>query len=352
MRINTIKWQGNKIKIINQTRLPHKLEYSYIGNLRQLWRAIKLLEVRGAPALGAAAGLGVYLGIKDSRASNFSQFNKDLKKVIRYLGTSRPTARNLFWALERMYNAAFKNRRRPVSVIKRLLLNEAKKIIDEDKVACRKIAYYGCRLINNKDRILTICNAGVLATIDYGTALSPIYRAKEQGKDIKVFACETRPLLQGARLTMWELKKKGVDATLICDNAAASLMAQGKIDKVIVGADRIALNADTANKVGTYGLAILAKYHNIPFYVAAPISTLDLKTKTGSAIIIEERKREEVTHFFNIKTAPAGVKVFNPAFDITKHDLINAIITDRGIIKPPYRSNILAVIRGNKKHKD
>jgi methylthioribose-1-phosphate isomerase len=344
MPLRTVEWRNNKIKIINQIKLPYKLEYRYIRNVKQLWKAIKILEVRGAPALGAAAGLGAYLGIKDSKAKNFTQFNRELKRIVRYIGTSRPTARNLFGGLERIYDTAIKNQDSPIATIKKLILAEAKKIIEEDRAACRKIAHYGSKLIRDKDRILTICNAGILATTDYGTALGLFYRAKEEKKNIKVFACETRPILQGARLTTWELKQNNIDVTLICDNTAAFLMQQGRIDKVIVGADRIASNGDTANKIGTYGLAILAKYHNIPFYIAAPLSTIDLKIKRGKDIPIEERSSEEVTHFLNIKVTPVGVKVFNPAFDVTKHSLITAIITDRGIIKPPYQGNIYAMI--------
>jgi methylthioribose-1-phosphate isomerase len=295
--------------------------------------------------LGAAAGLGVYLGIKDSRACNFEQFEKGLNKVIVYLSSSRPTAINLFWALERMRKAALKNTDKPLSYVKKSLLEEAKKLIAEDKVSCRKIGYYGAKIVNNNDKILTICNAGILATIDYGTALGVIYRAAEEGKKIKVFACETRPMLQGARLTTWELKKKGIDVTLICDSMAATLMRQGEIDKVITGADRIAANGDSANKIGTYNLAVLSCYHGIPFYIAAPHSTFDLAIKTGQDIPIEERPADEVTDlFFKRPIAAKNIKVFNPAFDMTPHNLITGIITDKGIIKPPYRENIKRIL--------
>lgn len=345
MDIKTIQWQNNKIKIIDQTKLPLKLEYIYIKDIKSLWQAIKSMQIRGAPALGAAAGLGVYLGIKNSKAKNPSQFKKELDKTIAYLASSRPTARNLFWGLERMRRVALKNKEKSLSSIKRIIFEEAQKIIEEDRLACRNIGYYGTRLIENNDTILTICNAGIFATIDYGTALGIIYRAKEEGKTVKVFACETRPMLQGARLTTWELKKKGIDVTLVCDSMAATLMKQGKIDKVITGADRIATNGDTANKIGTYNLAVLSYYHKIPFYVAAPSSTFDFKIKTGRDIPIEERSAFEVTElFFKSPIARKDIKVFNPAFDVTPHNLITTIVTDKGIIKPPYRKNIAKIL--------
>jgi len=345
MNLKTIEWRDGKIKLIDQTKLPHSLEYIYINNIRDLWQAIRTMKIRGAPALGAAAGLGVYLGIKDSKAKNFGEFSKELERVARYLAVSRPTARNLFWGLERMCGIAVKNKEKPVPVIKRLFFKEAQKIIEEDRRACRRIGDYGAKLIGNNDTILTICNAGILATIDYGTALGVIYRAKEKGRKFQVYACETRPLLQGSRLTAWELKKNGVDVTIICDNMAAALMRQGKITKVIVGADRIALNGDTANKVGTYNLAILSRYHNIPFYAAAPAFTFDPDMKVGKDIPIEERAGDEVrTILFRREVAPLSIKVFNPAFDVTEHNLITAIITDKGIIKPPYNKNISKIL--------
>lgn len=345
MDIKTIDWKNNAIKIIDQTKLPLKLEYIYIRDLKVLWQAIRNMKVRGAPALGAAAGLGIYLGIKDSQAKNFSEFNKELDRVAKYLASSRPTARNLFWALERMRGVTLKNKEKLVPYIKKVLFKEAINIIEEDKALCRKIGHYGARLIKNDDGILTICNAGILATIDYGTALGIIYRASEEGKHPRVFVCETRPMLQGARLTTWELKKKGIDVTLICDSMAATLMRQGKIDKVITGADRIARNGDSANKIGTYNLAVLANYHRIPFYIAAPHSTFDLRIKSGKDIPIEERGAAEVTElFFKKPIAPTDVKVFNPAFDVTAHNLITAIITDKGIITAPYKKNILRIL--------
>jgi methylthioribose-1-phosphate isomerase len=342
----TIEWKHNAIKIIDQNKLPLKLEYVYLRTPRALWRAIKTLQVRGAPALAAAAALGVYLGIRDSRAGNFKEFSKEMDASVRYLGSARPTARNLFWALERMCSVAVRNRTSKIAGIKRLLFNEAQKIMEEDRRACRAIGSYGAKLIRKNDGILTICNAGIFATIDYGTALGVIYRAQEEGKHIRVYACETRPMLQGARLTMRELKQKGIDATLLCDSMAADLMRQGKIDKVIAGADRIAANGDTANKIGTYALAVLAKYHKIPFYIAAPCSTFDPSMASGRDIPIEEREAKEVTHlFFRKPIAPPGVKVCNPAFDVTPNNLITAIITDAGIIKPPYSKNLGTVLK-------
>ncbi len=344
MGIRTIAWVNDGIRIIDQTKLPQQLEYSDIKDLRVLWRAIKELKVRGAPALGAAAALGCYIGIRHSKAASPKLFMRELERVIKYIGSSRPTARNLFWGLERSRRVALENQDKKVLRIKPLLLKEAQAIIEEDRVSCRKMSRYGSGLIKDGDNILTICNAGILATIDYGTALGVIYRAHEEDKKIKVYACETRPLLQGSRLTTWELKKQGIDVTLICDNMAATLMKSGMIDKVITGADRIASNGDSANKIGTYNLAVLSRYHKIPFYIAAPESTFDLNIGSAREIVIEERDSREVTElFFKRPVAAPGVKVFNPAFDVTDHALISAFITDRGIIKPPYKKGILKV---------
>ncbi len=341
MSLKTIAWEKNGISLIDQNKLPLRLQRIHIKDVKTLCEAIKKMKVRGAPALGAAASLGVYLGVKDSKALAFGGFRKELDKVISLIAVSRPTARNLFWALERMRKVALKKKGEPVRAIKSALFKEACLVIEEDRRSCRAIGSYGAKLLNNRDTILTICNAGALATIDYGTALGVIYSACRQGKRIKVFACETRPMLQGARLTAWELKKHGVDVTLNCDSMAACLMRQGKIDKVIAGADRISANGDTANKIGTYNLAVLSRYHGIPFYIAAPVSTFDLQAKTGKDIPIEERGASEITElFFKKPVAPRGVKVFNPAFDVTPHGLISAIITDKGIIRPPYIKNI------------
>lgn len=346
MNIRTIDWKGNAVKIIDQTKLPGELKYIYIRDIKTLWRAIKLLQVRGAPALGAAAALGVYLGVKDSKAKIFPAFSKELSRAIKYIASSRPTARNLFWGLERARRAAIAGRSAGISKIKELILKEAKRIIEEDRAACRKMGLNGAKLIRDKDTVLTICNAGALATIDYGTALGVLYRAHDEGKRMKVFACETRPLLQGARLTTWELNKKGIGVTLICDNTAATLMRQGKIDKVIAGADRITGNGDAANKIGTYGLAILSAYHKIPFYIAAPLSTFDLTLAGGEDIPIEERDPKEITGLFlRSPIKIKGLKLYNPAFDVTPHNLITAIITEEGIILPPYKENIKKICK-------
>jgi len=341
MKIRTIDWKNNKIRLIDQTKLPQKLVYLDIDNLKSLWQAIKELKVRGAPALGAAAGLGMYLGIKDYPGSGWPGFSRKLNKVAKYIAGSRPTARNLFWGIERICAVALNNKNEPVSKIKQLIFSETQRIMREDMVSCRKIGDYGAKLLKDNNRVLTICNAGILATIDYGTALGVIYSAGKQGKKIKVFSCETRPLLQGARLSAWELYKQGVDVTMIADNTAAWLMRNGEVDAVIAGADRIAANGDSANKIGTFNLAILAKYHKIPCYIAAPKSTFDLKIKNGNAIEIEMREREEVAKILLKKdTVPLGAKVLNPAFDVTPSRLISGIITDYGVIRRPYSQNI------------
>jgi len=339
MSIQTIAWKRDRIKIIDQTRLPNELRYTYIKDVRQLFQAIRSMKIRGAPALAAAGALGVVLAAHQSRLRSKTQFRRQLKRVIEYLGSCRPTAVNLFWGLGRMQEVLDKNRDKSPDVLKSFLLIEARQIIEQDRIACRKMAKAGSRLIKNGDKILTICNAGILATIDYGTALGVIYQAKRAGKRFSVFACETRPLLQGARLTTWELKKKGVSVRLICDSLAATLMRKKQITKVLVGADRIARNGDVANKVGTYNLAVLANWHGIPFYVVAPLSSFDRQIKTGKDIPIEQRSPLEVTHnLFKCSIAPRGVKVLNPAFDVTPNQLITAIVTEKGLF---YRDSIL-----------
>lgn len=340
MAIATIDWAKGKVKLIDQTKLPEKLVYLYIDNVDDLWEAIKNLRVRGAPALGIAAGLGVILGIKDSRADSFSEFYKELKKAAGYIGTSRPTAVNLFWALRRMEQVCIENRDKSIAALKKILLREAKDIIREDKIICRSIGRNGAALIKSGDSILTHCNAGGLATADYGTALACFFEAKNQGKRIKIYADETRPLLQGSRLTAWELKQAQIPATLICDSMAGEVMKEGKIDKVVVGADRIAANGDTANKIGTYSVAVLAHSHNIPFYIAAPLSTIDFSISDGNKIPIEQRKPEEITNWFGKQIAPEGIDVYNPAFDVTPAKYIAGIITEKGIAKPPYRESL------------
>ena len=345
MAIPTIEFKKNRVRLIDQTKLPQELRFIYCKDIKSLWKAIRIMQIRGAPALGVAGAFGVYLGIRNFKGSSIKQFTEKLNSVIKYLGSSRPTAVNLFWALERMKKLVLKNKDKSVKEIKILLLKEAKLILEEDKILCRKMGEVGQPLIKKNDRILTICNAGALATADYGTALAVIYKAKEKRKQIKVFACETRPRLQGARLTAWELRRNNIDVTLVCDSMAATLMEQNKIDKIIAGADRIASNGDSANKIGTYSLAVLAKYHNIPFYIVAPSSTFDLKLKSGRKIPIEQRNQEEVTTINNKRITASGVKAYNPAFDVTPCELISAIVTEKGIIRFPSIKNIKRVLK-------
>ncbi len=340
MAIETIKWVKDAVRIIDQRKLPDTFEYIYCKDLKTLWTAIRNLSVRGAPALGVAAAFGVLLGLKEFKGSNRKFFAEHLSKVCDYIGTSRPTAVNLFHALKEMKQVLVSHPQSSVVELKKILKEKALAIFHHDKRVCRQMGDYGAGLIKDHSNLLTICNAGALATVDYGTALGVMYSAKKAGKKFKVFSCETRPLLQGARLTTWELLREKIDTTLICDNMAATLMQQKKIDMVFAGADRIAANGDTANKIGTYNLAVLAKYHKIPFYIAAPFSTFDLNIKNGKKIPIEERNPDEVVHFSKQRTAPDKVRVYNPAFDVTDHHLISAIITERGIIVPPFVKNI------------
>jgi len=347
MPIATIEWIGGldgHARLIDQTLLPAELKHVRCDDAAAIWLAIKRLAVRGAPAIGIAGALGAVLGVRGSKAATFPDFQAELRRVTSYLGSSRPTAVNLFWALDRMEAAAAANASQPIERIKAALLEEALRIIEEDKAVCRRIGRFGAELIADGDSILTHCNAGGLATADYGTALAVMFAAHEQGKRITVFADETRPLLQGARLTTWELMQAGIDVTLICDNMAGLVMRQGKVNRVIVGADRIAANGDTANKIGTYPVAVLAKEHGIPFYVAAPVSTFDLALDSGDAIPIEERGPEEITLSFGRRTAPEGVKTYCPAFDVTPARYITAIITERGVIERPDRDRIRRVI--------
>jgi len=340
MPVETITWKNGRIRYVDQTLLPGRLKFVNCSSVKRLWSAIKKLEIRGAPAIGIAGALGVVLAVKDLKTDNFDEFFKETEKVVRFLASSRPTAINLFWALGRMECVAKENRNKPVREIKRILLKEALKIIDEDKDSCRRMARRGSALVKSGDTILTHCNAGGLATADYGTALGVLFEAKKQGKAIKAYVDETRPLLQGARLTTWELLHEGIDTTLICDNMAASLMAKGKIDKIFVGADRIAANGDAANKIGTYNLAVLARHHGVPFYVVAPLSSFDLRLETGANIPIEERDGNEVRRVLGKFIAPRNVKVYNPAFDVTPNEYITAIITEDGIFRKPYTKSL------------
>ena len=328
--LETVAWVGDPatgfVRLIDQTLLPTEFVRIDLHDVPSVWEAIKSLRVRGAPAIGVAAAFGAVLGARtgDPRAG--------LARATASLRTSRPTAVNLFWALDRMDRAAAADCDGPALVGR--LLDEAQAIAREDKAMCRLIGEHGAALIQPGDGLLTHCNAGGLATADYGTALAVFFTAHAQGKAIRVFADETRPLLQGARLTAWELQRRGIPVTLICDSMAAQVMKEGKIQRVVVGADRIAANGDSANKIGTYGVALLAKAHGIPFYVAAPSSTFDLTLPDGARIPIEERDPKEITHGFGKATAPAGIAVYNPAFDVTPAHLIAGIITEKGVIAP------------------
>ena len=344
--IEPIKWKDNKIVFIDQTELPVKLKYVKCRDIDILCRAIKKLKIRGAPLIGVAVGLGYALAGINSKEKTFRGLKKDFDRASLKLRATRPTAVNLFWALDRMEKAFLchceavlggrsnlKDCFTPFAMTKtkKAILREALDILEEDKLMCAAIGKNGAKLIKNGDIILTHCNAGILATAGQGTALSIIYEAKKQGKRFKVYADETRPLMQGSRLTMWELIQNRIDATLICDDMAASAIKNKGVTKIIVGADRIARNGDAANKIGTYGLAVLAKYHGIPFYIAAPSSTIDKDIKSGRDIPIEERNRDEIIYTGSKQTAPLDAKVYNPAFDVTPHNLISSIITEKGI---------------------
>lgn len=345
MSVKTIKWIKGAVRIIDQRKLPARFEYMTCRDVKTLWWAIKRLSVRGAPALGVAGAFGVLLNTNKYKGCDKKKFMALVKKTCLYLAKSRPTAVNLFHALDRMKDVANENKDKTISQIKDSLLKEALKIYEEDRSRCRQMGDHGAQLIKNNQTVMTICNAGALATVDYGTALGVFYSAKARRTKFKVFACETRPLLQGARLTAWELLKNKIDTTLICDSMAATVMREGLIDMIFTGADRIAANGDTANKIGTYCLAVLAKYHKIPFYIVAPSSTFDLSIKKGCQIPIEQRDREEIIRWNNRQVAPKNVKVYNPAFDVTDHRLIKAIITEKGIIPPPFKKNINRVLR-------
>jgi methylthioribose-1-phosphate isomerase len=332
----TLEWIGDIdgfVRLIDQTLLPVTLSYRDCRTVEDVWEAIRVLRVRGAPAIGVAAAMGVVLGIRSCEDAN--RYGEQFRRATTYLRTSRPTAVNLFWALERM-ERYFEQECRTGTPREwtRRLLAVACTIEDEDRRMCRAIGAAGAQLIGEGQGVLTHCNAGGLATAEYGTALAVMFTAAEQGRRFHVFADETRPLLQGARLTAWELQQAGIPVTLLCDSMAAQVMKEGRVHLVIVGADRIAANGDTANKIGTYGVALLAHAHGIPFYVAAPSSTFDLKLPSGESIPIEQRDPREVTHGFGRQTAPEGINVYNPAFDVTPHHLIAGIITEHGIIQP------------------
>ncbi len=338
--IKTLEYKNGILRLLDQTRLPAQTCYIDIQTVTQLWDAIKRLAVRGAPAIGVAAAYGVVISARLAAKDNFDSFRAAVKKDADYLASSRPTAVNLSWALRRMMEKLSDLSGEPFDNIIAALEEEARRIEDEDKGINKAIGENLLSLLKNGDTVLTHCNAGVLATAGYGTALSPFYLAKEKSMNIKVYADETRPLLQGARLTAYELMQGGIDVTLICDNMAAMVMSQGKIDAVIVGCDRVAANGDTANKIGTLGVSVLAKHYGIPMYIAAPTPTIDLSCATGSDIPIEQRSEDEVRGFGSKQTAPKNVKVYNPAFDVTPWQNITAIVTEKGIYHPPFKLEV------------
>jgi methylthioribose-1-phosphate isomerase len=343
----TIEWKDGVVVMIDQRKLPSAEVYVTCKTAQEVARAIKTMVIRGAPAIGVAAAMGIAVGIGRSTATGTKQFTTEFQKICDLMAATRPTAVNLFWAIERM-KACFAEAAQggcSVDEIKQRLASEARCIHDQDVKSCRSIGAFGAELVPESARILTHCNAGALATAGYGTALGVIRAAREQGKRVAVLADETRPFLQGARLTAWELVKDGIETTVITDGMSAAMMRLGHIDLVVVGADRIAANGDVANKIGTYGVAVLAREHQIPFYVAAPVSTIDLHTSDGSGIPIEERNEREVTHVGAARVTPEGAHVRNPAFDVTPARYVTAIITERGIARPPYEQSLLQMVQ-------
>ncbi len=336
MSFRTIEWRDNRVVMLDQTKLPGEEVYNEYGDFKGVAEAISGMVIRGAPAIGVAAAMGIALGARDIIADTFDSFFRQLLNVCEIMANTRPTAVNLFWAIERMKKVAEANREKELGAIREILKAEAIRIEEEDLALCRAIGRHGATLIEKGMTILTHCNAGGLATAGYGTALGVIRAAHEAGKNIRVFADETRPWLQGARLTAWELLREGIPVTLIADNMAGWFMKKGEIDLCVVGADRIAANGDTANKIGTYSVAVLARENNIPFYVAAPTSTFDMSIKSGDDIPIEERHSREVTHLQGLPVAPAGVNVRNPAFDVTPARYITGIITEKGVVTGDY----------------
>lgn len=343
--IKTLEWTDAGVCFIDQTKLPTEEIYITCKTYEEVADAIKTMIVRGAPAIGVAAGMGIALGVRDSKAQTVEELAPQFEHICKVLGATRPTAVNLFWAIRRMQNKFAELRNQTVAEIKRELVAEAQRMHVEDIAANEAMGKHGAVLLPSSGSVLTHCNAGALCAAGYGTALGVIRAAVESGKKIHVFADETRPFLQGARLTAWELMKDNIPTTLISDNMAGAIMRQGKIDAVVVGADRIAANGDVANKIGTYTVAILAKEHGIPFYVAAPIATIDLETPDGSKIPIEQRASTEVTHLAGKQIAPDGVGVENPAFDVTPNQYVAAIITERGVARAPYGESLKALVR-------
>jgi methylthioribose-1-phosphate isomerase len=334
--IQTLEWTDSGVRFIDQTKLPTEETYVTCKTHEQVADVIRNMVVRGAPAIGVAAAMGIALGMKNSQAENGAELKKNFDQICEVIGKTRPTAVNLFWAIRRMREKFEYLRMRPPAQIKQALIEEAQRMHAEDIAANQAMGRHGATLMPQSGGVLTHCNAGALATCGYGTALGVIRAAVEQGKKIHVYADETRPFLQGSRLTAWELMKDGISTTVISDNMAGAMMKQGKIGAIVVGADRIAANGDVANKIGTYTIAVLAKEHGLPFYVAAPFSTIDMETPDGSKIPIEQRDPREVTHIGGRQMAPEGVEVENPAFDVTPAKYVTAIITERGIARPPY----------------
>lgn len=341
MAVKTIQWNNNRVVMLDQRLLPEREVYRSYRDYSEVARAIRDMVIRGAPAIGVAAAMGVALGALWVKGKNF---DREIERIFRTLAKTRPTAVNLFWALERMRRIYIEKRSLGVEIVKRLLKEEALKIYEEDIAANRLLGKFGSKLLGNSRRVLTHCNAGALATAGYGTALGVIRAMKEAGKEVEVLVNETRPFLQGARLTAWELKKDKIPVTLLTDSMVGHIMQHSKVDAVVVGCDRVAANGDVANKIGTYGVAVLARRHNIPFYVAAPISSIDVKCLSGGEIPIEQRNPKEVSHIFGRPITPRGVRILNPAFDITCHDLVSAIITEKGVITPPFQQNIRAYV--------
>ncbi len=337
MSVKTIEWKNNRVVMLDQRLLPHKEVYRVYRSYQEVAEAIRSMVIRGAPAIGVAAAMGVALGALKAPAKSF---DREFEKIILVLGKTRPTAVNLFWALKRMREVYLNYRSRGVGSVQKALCDEAQKLYKEDIAANKQLGRFGAGLLRDAKHIMTHCNAGALATAGYGTALGVVRSLKESGRQFEVLVNETRPFLQGARLTAWELKKEKIPATLITDNMAGYLMQKGKVDAVVVGCDRVAANGDVANKIGTYTLAVLARRHNIPFYVAGPTSSIDVNCRSGDDIPIEERDPKEVSHIFGKSLAPKGIHIFNPAFDVTPHELISAIITEKGVIHPPYMQNI------------
>jgi len=337
MAVKTIEWKNDRVVMLDQRLLPHKEVYRVYRDYQGVAEAIRSMVIRGAPAIGVAAAMGVAVGMLKAPAKTF---DREFERVISALGKTRPTAVNLFWALERMRNVYTENRSRGVETVQRALREEAQKIFQEDIAANKQLGKFGAGLLRNAKRIMTHCNAGALATAGYGTALGVLRALKESGKQFEVLVNETRPFLQGARLTAWELKKEKIPATLITDNMAGYMMQKGKVDAVLVGCDRVAANGDVANKIGTYTLAVLAQRHGICFYVAGPTSSIDINCRSGDDIPIEQRDPKEVSHIFGKPVAPKGISICNPAFDVTAQELITAIITEKGVIHPPYLQNI------------